>query len=152
MFHDIAEINYSHRVIIAREFAINHMKLYPQFNHLYSPHSAALYQEGAAIPEGEYRKALEQMYSYREYIDNFMRDNNIHAWLSPATTTLPPAGLDSTGSPLMSLPWTFCGLPSLSLPSGISTTGLPHALQVVAAQSADEVLLTKVAPLLLPLL
>ncbi|PKN80499.1 MAG: amidase [Candidatus Cloacimonetes bacterium HGW-Cloacimonetes-1] len=149
MFHDIAEINNSHRLIIAREFAINHMKLFPQFDHLYAPQSIALYHTGSAVTDHDYRMNLAKMDAYRAHIDNFTTTHNISAWLSPATTSLPPEGLESTGNPLMSLPWTYCGMPSLCLPSGKSLSGLPHALQIVSAKNRDELLLYSVAPDLL---
>lgn len=47
----------------------------------------------------------------------------------------------------MSLPWSYAGLPAVSLPAGVSADGLPLGLQVVGAAGADESLLALAAPL-----
>jgi len=50
-------------------------------------------------------------------------------------------GLKSTGDPVMNLPWTHCGFPSLTLPDGFHAAGLPMGLQVAGRWMADEELL-----------
>ena len=50
-------------------------------------------------------------------------------------------GLESTGDPIMNLPWTHCGLPSVNLPSGYEEDGLPVGLQAVGKWYEDEALL-----------
>ena len=58
-----------------------------------------------------------------------------------AATGPAPAGLDATGDPVMNLPWTHAGLPTLVLPAGRSRGGLPMGLQLAARFGADEELL-----------
>jgi Asp-tRNA(Asn)/Glu-tRNA(Gln) amidotransferase A subunit family amidase len=41
----------------------------------------------------------------------------------------------------MNLPWTYAGLPVLSLPAGRSAEGLPMGIQLTARRGADEELL-----------
>ena len=38
----------------------------------------------------------------------------------------------------MNLPWTYAGLPTLSLPSGLDPAGLPLGIQVVGRYLRDE--------------
>jgi Asp-tRNA(Asn)/Glu-tRNA(Gln) amidotransferase A subunit family amidase len=62
-------------------------------------------------------------------------------WLSPSAQGPAPVGLASTGSPVMNLPWTYAGLPTLTLPAGFNEVGLPLGLQLVGRWHGDERLL-----------
>ena len=63
-----------------------------------------------------------------------------------AVLTLPafgeaPEGLNSTGNAEYCAPWTFLGVPALSLPAGFGKHGLPLGLQIVGAYRQDHHLL-----------
>ena len=62
-------------------------------------------------------------------IDNLMDNEGIDVWISPSVLTLPPLGLTSTGSPLMNLPWTFTGVPTITIPVSKTSLNLPIGLQ-----------------------
>jgi len=70
-----------------------------------------------------------------------MMDTGIDVWVSPAAAGPAPRGLDSTGDPAMNLPWTFAGLPAVTVPAGRASNGLPLGFQIVAPANADEQLL-----------
>lgn len=53
----------------------------------------------------------------------------------------PAPGLDSTGDVVPFMPWTFWGLPVLTLPVARSADDLPIGVQLVAAPGADATLL-----------
>ena len=57
----------------------------------------------------------------------------VDALLLPVADSPAPRGLESTGDPFFSAPWSFAGIPALALPSGMTTNGLPLAVQLVAA-------------------
>ena len=40
------------------------------------------------------------------------------------------------------MPWSVCGIPALSLPSGLSDSGLPLGVQLVSFPGAEEELLS----------
>ena len=70
-----------------------------------------------------------------------MAVQQIDLWIAPATPGPAPLGLESTGDPVMNLPWTHSGLPTISLPCGTNETGLPLGLQVIGGWYQDEQLL-----------
>ncbi|MCC7369942.1 MAG: amidase [Chloroflexi bacterium] len=61
------------------------------------------------------------------------------ALLLPTASNLPP-GRDTTGDPSFQSPWSLLGLPSISLPSGISADGLPFAVQLVSRRLEEPTL------------
>ena len=67
-----------------------------------------------------------------------MKKELVDLWISPAAPGVAPLGLDSTGDPIMNLPWTHCGLPTLAIPAGSGDGGLPIGLQVAAGWRQDE--------------
>ena len=61
--------------------------------------------------------------------------------LTPSTGTPAPKDLTNTGNPMFQSPWTTCGFPAVTLPTGLSRSGLPVGLQLAAAPFAEERLL-----------
>ena len=65
----------------------------------------------------------------------------IDLWIAPSAPGPAPKGLDSTGNPIMNLPWTQSGLPAVTLPTGKAENGLPLGLQIIGRWYEDEKLL-----------
>jgi Asp-tRNA(Asn)/Glu-tRNA(Gln) amidotransferase A subunit family amidase len=63
------------------------------------------------------------------------------AILTPAAYGTAPAGLASTGDPAYCALWTFCGMPSLSVPLMEGANGLPLGVQLVGPRHGDGRLL-----------
>ena len=63
----------------------------------------------------------------------------------PATVTPAPARLDTTGDPRFNAPWTYAGLPVVTIPCGQSDEGLPIGLQLVGPCNGEEKLLAAAA-------
>ncbi len=63
------------------------------------------------------------------------------AILMPVTTGTAPATLEETGSPVLCALSTLCGLPSVSIPAGRATNGLPLAVQLMGQRWGDRALL-----------
>jgi Asp-tRNA(Asn)/Glu-tRNA(Gln) amidotransferase A subunit family amidase len=125
----------------AAEAAIAHAEWYCRHAHLYHPTTTELIERGRRITAAQietYRAGREAL---RQEILSSMAERGIDAWISPAAVGPAPEGLDSTGDPIMSLPWTFAGVPAVSVPSGFAANGLPLGLQIVAGWKRDEVLL-----------
>ena len=135
------QIASQHQALAAGEVALVHRDWYAQFSTLYHPKTAGLIERGQQVsPEqlATYRAGREQL---RQELITLMAEHGISAWISPAAVGAAPASLESTGDPIMNLPWTYTGLPAISLPSGFSENGLPLGLQVVAGWYEDEKLL-----------
>lgn len=144
LFEDIRDINTLHQDLISREFFINHQSLFSSYGSLYSKTSEELYLKGQGISDLRADQAKAAQKSHRHQASEIMRQSGINLWISPATTTAAPRGLQSTGSPLMSLPFSFCGLPGVTIPFGKSKTGLPLGIQFSAEHGKDAWLLNAV--------
>jgi Asp-tRNA(Asn)/Glu-tRNA(Gln) amidotransferase A subunit family amidase len=141
MFADISTINRLHKNIVAAEFARNHAALYAEYGHLYAPQSRALLEQGLTVKAETLESAIEKRLSLRQQLSETIQTEGINSWICPASKTPPPRGIASTGDPLMNLPWTYTGLPALSLPAGVGANNLPQSLQLVANFDHDEELL-----------
>lgn len=69
-----------------------------------------------------------------------MVERGVDVWICPAAPGPASEGIDSTGDPVMNLPWTHLGMPAITVPAG-EVDGLPVGLQCVAATGEDESLL-----------
>ncbi len=107
----------------------------------YHERTAALIRQGREIDEAHLQESLDEQAATRRHLHTAMDDAGIDLWAAPSTVGPAPAGLESTGDPVMNLPWTQAGLPALTLPCGVEADGLPLGLQLVARWYDDERLL-----------
>jgi Asp-tRNA(Asn)/Glu-tRNA(Gln) amidotransferase A subunit family amidase len=147
LLREIREINKVHRELIAAEFAIAHKKWFAEYGDFYSPSSRELYLLGKKISKTTLTADREIQQTLKDSINEIMRREGIDLWICPSTVTSAPKGLETTGSPLMSLPWTLAGLPSISIPAGTSAHNLPVGIQLIAGPGRDERLLQYAAEL-----
>jgi amidase len=63
------------------------------------------------------------------------------ALIMPSTPTPAPRDLNTTGDPVFQRPWTSAGLPTVSLPSGLSDSGLPLGVQLAGTRFGEPKLL-----------
>ena len=137
---NIATINECHMRTMSAEMARVHHEWYSDFKDLYGPMTVEMIQKGLRIDDRELRELLIQKETNRQQITRQMDDNGIDFWLTPAATDHAPRGLGSTGNPVMNLPWTHTGMPTVSIPCGFDSAGLPHGLQLVGRFCEDEAL------------
>jgi Asp-tRNA(Asn)/Glu-tRNA(Gln) amidotransferase A subunit family amidase len=135
---DIEDIIQRHNLIVAAEAAQTHHGWYSKYHQVYHPKTTDLIERGQDISAGALSRALEGRDKLRSELTSLMKAEEIDLWLSPGAPGPAPRGLESTGDPVMNLPWTHCGLPTLNLPSGLSLDGLPMGLQVAAGWYEDE--------------
>ena len=142
---DIDIIAEWHHKLISAEKALEHEDLYSRFSDLYRPKTAALIEEGKQVSVNDLEAARRFQKELRERLERLMWDNSLGLWVAPAATGPAPKGLQSTGDPIMSLPWTNAGLPVVNIPAGRSADGLPLSIQFVAPFMGDELLLSWVS-------
>ena len=118
-----------------------HADWFGKYENLYSTKFIELIRRGQPITNGQLQAALSARDTFREDMRRTFLDHNINVWISPSTIGPAPKGLDSTGDPIMNLPWTQAGLPAINLPVGKNQDDLPLGLQVVGNWYKDESLL-----------
>ena len=138
---DFTEIRARHDVIMSAEAAQVHADWFSKYENLYSSKFTELIRRGQQITNDQLQNALSARDNFRADIRRTFLDHNIDLWICPSTVGPAPKGLDSTGDPVMNLPWTQAGIPAINLPAGKTQSGLPLGLQVVGNWYKDESLL-----------
>ena len=138
---DFAEIRTRHDTILAAEAAQIHNEWFEKYEKLYSAKLSELIRRGQQITANQLQNALLARDKFRTEMRQTFLDHNIDLWLCPSTVGAAPKGLESTGDPVMNLPWTQAGLPALNLPAGKNKENLPLGLQAVGNWYKDETIL-----------
>ncbi|MFG3050995.1 amidase [Kitasatospora sp. NPDC048239] len=133
------------RTIGRFELARTHADWFTRFGALYRPETAAAIRHGQGVDAEDREAALRARAHFGERLAEETGRAGVDLWLAPAATGPAPLGLDGTGDGMMCLPWSYAGLPALSLPAGLAGDGLPLGLQVVGAAGGDERLLAGAA-------
>lgn len=144
---DIERINQLHRDMIARDFSDVHASWYRDYGDRYQSTSARLIEQGATVSDDRRDAARAQRIEVRHKLEHELERHGADFWLAPATVGEAPHGIESTGSPIMNLPWTYAGLPTVSLslatlPEGRGPAGLPLGIQIASRHGSDEELLS----------
>lgn len=140
VFEDFDRVETVHRSLVAAEAAEVHKEWFAAEDHHYRAETAALLTQGAMIPAEVVAAARAGREKLRAQFQQQMDRHGIDIWLAPAAVGPAPAGLESTGDPIMNLPWTYSGLPALTIPAG-KIDDLPMGLQLVGRWYGDEILL-----------
>jgi Asp-tRNA(Asn)/Glu-tRNA(Gln) amidotransferase A subunit family amidase len=144
---DFGEIAERHFRITAAEAARVHRHWFARYGNLYSPKTVDLIRRGQVVSDDELERDLDGREELRDVLTGLMDDHRLDLWLSPPALGAAPRGLDSTGDPVMNIPWSQAGMPAICLPAGRNAAGLPLGLQVAARWWADEALLAWVSNL-----
>jgi Asp-tRNA(Asn)/Glu-tRNA(Gln) amidotransferase A subunit family amidase len=138
---NIVDIAHSHRALMAYELAEQHAAWFEEYESLYRPQTANLIREGQGVSSQTVDDAREMQLAVRDELGARLAALSASIWITPAATGTAPAGLESTGDSAMNAPWTFAGLPTITVPAG-QDKGLPLGLQCSASFWNDEKLLT----------
>ncbi|HEX4962639.1 MAG TPA: amidase [Thermoanaerobaculia bacterium] len=144
---DFGEIVERHYRIVSAEAARVHRDWFARFGDLYAPKTVDLIRRGQVVTDDELAAALDGREELRDVLTGLMNDHGLDLWISPPALGAAPRGLDSTGDPVMNVPWSQAGMPAVCLPAGRNAAGLPLGLQVAARWWADEALLAWAAGL-----
>lgn len=147
IFDRIADINDTHTRMVARDFADVHAVWVRDHEALYSERARTLIEIGRSVSDEELERARAGRMKLRSRIGELMDDHGATALLTPSSQSPAPHGIDSTGSPLLNLPWTYAGLPTVTLPAHVTREGLPTGVQLVGRFGEDERLVSCATPI-----
>ena len=142
VMEDVAEIKGRHELICSAEAARVHAPWYGEYRDTYHPKTRRLIDAGLEVDDVTLAAALDGRTELRDRLVATMAAHGIDLWISPAAPGPAPRGLDSTGDPVMNLPWSHAGLPTLTLPAG-RLDGMPMGLQIAASWYCDEELFAR---------
>jgi aspartyl-tRNA(Asn)/glutamyl-tRNA(Gln) amidotransferase subunit A len=132
-----------HRCIMAVDAAEIHFQSFTQQMDAYGPQIRGLLEEGLSTFAVDYALALRHQPQFQKDIQAVVRDDIVV--LTPATPAAAPRGLESTGDPSFNSPWSYAGLPVVTIPCGLTEDGLPCGLQLVGAADHERHLLAVAA-------
>jgi Asp-tRNA(Asn)/Glu-tRNA(Gln) amidotransferase A subunit family amidase len=140
---EFADVHRRHRDLMAIEAAEVHQHDFARHESSYGPHVGALIREGlelAALRPNVDRlaEALRAQQVFRAAISQMLSDHTVA--LMPSTLTAAP-GPESTGDPRFNSPWSFAGVPTVTIPCGLNAEGLPCGLQILGGPHTDYALL-----------
>ncbi len=138
---DFDKVVQNHLLLMAAEMAEVHRTWFTRYRDLYHQKTAGMILKGRKVSPEQREEGLAGREKLRRHMMDLMVKHRVTAWLAPAATGPAPAGLGSTGDPIMNLPWTYAGLPAVSVPSGLAKNGLPVGLQLIGRWQGDEALL-----------
>lgn len=141
LFEGLPAMEDLHRALMAYEMAQEHRFWFGEHEARYRPGTAELIRAGRRVTPATAAKARASQRRTRNELHELLDAQGLDLWLSPAATGPAPQGINWTGNPTMNLPWTHAGLPTLSLPGGRASNGLPLGLQVSSRFGCDEMLL-----------
>lgn len=147
VLRDFDEVLARHFRVFAGEAARVHQTWFDRFGGLYEPRTADLIRRGWTITEAELEEDRAGRERLLEELTAPMDRRGFDLWISPPARGAAPRGLDSTGDPVMNVPWTQAGMPVICLPAGWNEAGLPLGLQAAGVLGSDEELLAWAADL-----
>ena len=130
-----------HKLILAAEAAQVHAQWFAEYGHLYHETMVELILRGREVSVGELAEALNGRQQLRRKLTSQMDENGLDLWICPSARDTAPHGLESTGNPIMNLPWTHSGMPTVNLPVSFDGVGMPMGLQAAGRWYEDEALL-----------
>lgn len=145
--NNIDEINNKHKLMNAAEFADVHKNWFKEYKKIYHKASVELFARGLNVAPEELENAIQGRTLLREELEQLQVENEIDLWISPSAPGTAPSGLDSTGDPKMNLPWTYAGVPTLSVPFGFFND-LPYGVQFSGLYNQDEALFQMVSEII----
>jgi Asp-tRNA(Asn)/Glu-tRNA(Gln) amidotransferase A subunit family amidase len=124
------------------EAAITHGELVDRSPELVSAPMRGLVEQGRKMSAVEYArvKVLQGRMAHR--FDQWLKETvGLDALLVAPATGEAPKGIDYTGDASFCAPWTFLGVPAVTVPVGFGDAGLPLGAQFVGAAHGDAALL-----------
>ena len=119
MMDNIHKINDSHRLLITGEMERIHREWFRRYHNLYRPKTTEYIRKGATVSDDQLELMRSRQIKLREELTMKLKYEGVSALICPSTNDTAPEGLESTGDPVMNIPWSNSGLPTVSLPIGV---------------------------------
>ena len=119
----------------AAEIATWYRPIRDQGRQYFEPVLDDMMTKGESISACDYIHAMESRKLLNRLLDEYF--DHYDAIITPAAPGEAPQGLEKTGDPTFSTPWTFCGVPALTLPLLQGESGLPIGVQLIGQYLDD---------------
>ena len=116
------------RIVMNVECAAYHEQFHADQAEDYGPRVRAGMEMGMLIPATKYLQAMRLRRQFRQ--DMVQMVQQVDAVLTPTTPAPAPKDRNTTGDASFQAPWTSCGLPTVTIPSGLSENGMPLGVQL----------------------
>ena len=127
------------RIIMAVEGAAFHQPMYERQSQDYQPKLREMLRQGLATDGQTYSRALERRQQFTAEMQALAGKADV--LLTPSTPTPALPDITNTGNTMFQGPWTSCGLPVITIPSGLAASGLPFGIQLASAPFSEPKLL-----------
>jgi len=127
------------RIVSNVECAAFHEESFRERADEYGARIRSSIEMGMLVPGFRYLQAQRLRRQFRQDMIHMVKD--VDVVLTPATPAPAPEDLGTTGDPAFQVPWTTAGLPTVVVPSGMSESGLPLAVQFGALPMEEGKLL-----------
>jgi Asp-tRNA(Asn)/Glu-tRNA(Gln) amidotransferase A subunit family amidase len=117
------------RLILEAEAAAYHDAMFAEHGADYGQGIAELVRAGLARRATELARAERARAAFRDAMAPML--GTFDALLSPVAPGPAPRRSEGTGDFSLCAPWSFIGVPAISIPTGVDDAGLPLALQMV---------------------
>ena len=133
----------AHRVMQESEMAVWHAPLYLGNESLYGPKISVYLENGFAHTARDYVAASDYRREAQRLALRAME--RVDALIMPTASGPAPRDRTQTGDTRFQSPWSFTGFPSISLPIGLASDGLPLGAQLACGPFREAQLLRAAA-------
>jgi Asp-tRNA(Asn)/Glu-tRNA(Gln) amidotransferase A subunit family amidase len=134
---DLHEALSLHRIIMAVDAANYHRERFAKNAEQFGPNIRSLLEAGLATSSEDYERAIARQAELKVESRKWLRDYD--AWIMSSTPTAAPRDLRTTGDPRFNSPWSFLGMPALTIPYAVTGIGLPLGMQIVCLNTQQAI-------------
>lgn len=128
--------NQAHGIVVDTETAAFHHARLEENYEMFSKELRKDIETGLSYTAVEYVNAQNLRTSYKEGMRELFNEFDI--LITATTPETAPKGLEKTGSPKFNVPFSNAGLPTLTIPIGISSQRLPVGMQIIADDFCEQ--------------
>jgi len=128
------------QTVMAVEGAAFHRPMYEGRSEDYRPKIRSMIQRGIDTDAVSYSYALERRLQFVADMAGLVHE--VDVLMTPSTPTPALPDVTNTGNTMFQGPWTYCGLPAITIPSGLSASGMPLGIQLASGNLQESLLLS----------